>query len=264
MAIMKAIFENAVIYEPATHSFYKIENEEDRTTIAIPASLCLLSLLEHRDKIVSHDMLLEYVWESRGMRVSPNTVYQNISLLRKFLADQGLSTEFIKTAPKRGFFISKNININLFYDETSSNDKSKNLSQELNKPIYSKNKSSHKNIIYYIIISCISIIVFCFSYMKTFTVSSSSIPKYTIPKYQELERLDNCRIFRNASLRDDSFFYRIIKNYKLECKNEKWWYFNNAPPDHEVSLFRCSDKFDINAKAGSLSCVSDFYIDGDK
>lgn len=111
------IIDKTVVYEPLTHSLYIIGNKSTQIVLAIPASLCFFVLLDNHGKIVTHNGLLSSVWQSRGMEVSPNTVYQNISILRKSLVSLGLTGEIITTVPKRGFVISENILIENIDDE---------------------------------------------------------------------------------------------------------------------------------------------------
>lgn len=48
---------------------------------------------------------MEVVWQSRGIVVSQNTFYQNISLLRKSLKKSGLSADIIVTVRSKGFIV---------------------------------------------------------------------------------------------------------------------------------------------------------------
>lgn len=48
-----------------------------------PAGRCLLLLIDRAGSIVTQQEFLDIVWQSRGMLVSSNTYYQNISILRK-------------------------------------------------------------------------------------------------------------------------------------------------------------------------------------
>ncbi|OON40175.1 hypothetical protein BTJ39_09775 [Izhakiella australiensis] len=71
--------------------------------ISTPASYCLTLLIEKRDKLVSHEELYEYAWRRFGMEVTANTLYQNISELRKALKSCGVHEKLIQTIPRRGF-----------------------------------------------------------------------------------------------------------------------------------------------------------------
>lgn len=106
MGKISILIRGQVVYEPHSHSLYYTNDASSQSSLSIPASLCLLHLLEHQGQLVSSKDLLEAVWKTRGMNVSPNTLYQNLSLLRKALKGFSLDDGLIKTVPKRGFMIT--------------------------------------------------------------------------------------------------------------------------------------------------------------
>jgi TolB-like protein/DNA-binding winged helix-turn-helix (wHTH) protein len=62
----------------------------------------LLMYLAHRPgEVVSIDELLDQVWE--GVVVSPDSVYQAITALRKLLGDDQKNPSYIVTVPRRGY-----------------------------------------------------------------------------------------------------------------------------------------------------------------
>ncbi|GLR71566.1 winged helix-turn-helix domain-containing protein [Agaribacter marinus] len=77
----------------------QITQNEQSQTIAPKALSVLTYLAEHRGKVISHDELLENVWE--GTVVSPNTLQRSIAQLRKALGDDGKI--YIKTHAKQGY-----------------------------------------------------------------------------------------------------------------------------------------------------------------
>ena len=65
----------------------------------------LLHLIENRDRVVSHDELIENVW--RGRIVADATIASRIRAVRAALGDTGADQTIIQTLPKRGFrFVS--------------------------------------------------------------------------------------------------------------------------------------------------------------
>lgn len=96
----KIIFKvNENILEPAAES-------GERIILNSPTARCLQLLLESNKEIVSREQFLEVVWRSRGIVVSENTFYQNISLLRKSLKSAGLTKDIITTVRRKGFRLS--------------------------------------------------------------------------------------------------------------------------------------------------------------
>ncbi|EMH4164821.1 winged helix-turn-helix domain-containing protein [Pluralibacter gergoviae] len=102
------IIDNSFIFNPSAHTLQKIDDIET-INLAVSASLCFTILIENQGQIILRHELLNSVWGSRGMNVATNTLYQNISLLRKSLTRLGVDTAMIQTAPRRGFLFDKNV-----------------------------------------------------------------------------------------------------------------------------------------------------------
>ncbi|STQ07854.1 putative transcriptional regulatory protein [Enterobacter cloacae] len=56
---------------------------------------------------------MDIVWQRRGMMVSPNTYYQNISILRKGLKKAGFETDPIVTIPRIGLTLASDTQITI-------------------------------------------------------------------------------------------------------------------------------------------------------
>ncbi|HGU9824733.1 TPA: transcriptional regulator [Enterobacter cancerogenus] len=76
-----------------------------------PAGRCLLLLIERAGSIVTQQDFLDIVWQRRGMLVSPNTYYQNISILRKGLKKIGFDVDPIVTIPRIGLTLASDTQI---------------------------------------------------------------------------------------------------------------------------------------------------------
>lgn len=61
----------------------------------------LLHLVEQRDRVVSHDELIQAIWGGRS--VSDSAVSSRISAARAAIGDDGSRQAWIKTVPRRGF-----------------------------------------------------------------------------------------------------------------------------------------------------------------
>lgn len=71
-----------------------------------PASRCFLALLNNAPNVVPQSMLFQSGWDDGGKHVPQNTLYQNISILRKGIkAVTGSDAVVVKTVPKIGFKI---------------------------------------------------------------------------------------------------------------------------------------------------------------
>jgi TolB-like protein/cytochrome c-type biogenesis protein CcmH/NrfG len=82
-----------------TESFRLTANGEEIAVEPQVFSL-LLYLVEHRDRVVSKDEIIEHVWD--GRIVSDGTLTSRINSVRRAVRDDGKSQAVIKTFPRRG------------------------------------------------------------------------------------------------------------------------------------------------------------------
>ncbi|MCG8709347.1 winged helix-turn-helix domain-containing protein [Brenneria sp. 4F2] len=84
----------------------------DKTeTLNKPVARCLLLLIEKRYEIIEQATFFSEVWNKFGVFVTPNTFYQNISLLRKSLSSVGLGDDAVKTVSRKGLMLSLNVEV---------------------------------------------------------------------------------------------------------------------------------------------------------
>lgn len=108
--IMFYCINNNVIFDPINHTLTssKFYPEKD-TKINQPASRCLALLIERKGDIITQDDFMNEVWRKHGMEVTVNTLYQNISILRKTLKRAGIVENIIITVPKKGIMLSARV-----------------------------------------------------------------------------------------------------------------------------------------------------------
>ena len=99
----KYLINNSVYFYPAQQLLVPISERHTQVSLNVPASRCLTLLLEKKGEIVTKYDFSQDVWQSRGQYTSANTLYQNISLIRKALREVGISHDAIHTIPREGF-----------------------------------------------------------------------------------------------------------------------------------------------------------------
>jgi DNA-binding winged helix-turn-helix (wHTH) protein len=100
------IINGVVEFHPATSTLRDLNNPDRVVVLNSPAGRCLLLLIEKSGTIVTQQEFLDIVWEKRGMLVSPNTYYQNISILRKGLKGIGFTEDPVVTIPRIGLTLA--------------------------------------------------------------------------------------------------------------------------------------------------------------
>jgi len=85
----------------------QIEHQQQATPIP-PKALKVLEVLASRaGEVVSHDELMDIVWENSV--VGPNTLQRSIAQLRKAFGDDSKKQAFIKTHSKKGYSLEANV-----------------------------------------------------------------------------------------------------------------------------------------------------------
>ncbi|PAO19214.1 winged helix-turn-helix domain-containing protein [Enterobacter roggenkampii] len=258
----KFILEDKVIYDSSTHSLFEVDRRETQVTLAIPASLCLLALLQNKDETVSLNELHAFAWQSRGISVSTNAIYQNLSIIRKQLVKAGLSGDLIKTVPKRGFVILSESFLSLENENaqdvhSSPGQHTSRATDELlleNEEAITQRK--HKGMLI-LLLATVVLSLFASEAGKRLREENE---KFIYPSFSELTLSGDCHIYRNQSLRDDAYFYDFLAKKNFACGEQKWWYIFNYPPASKTLVLRCSS--DLLSKEGKddVLCSSDYYF----
>lgn len=106
MAFNLFIINDEIIFDANSCEVKSLDDADEIIMLNAPTARCLQLLIEKRGEVVSRDCFLEQVWQVRGIVVSQNTFYQNISLLRKSLKSAGLKDEIIVTVRRKGFTLA--------------------------------------------------------------------------------------------------------------------------------------------------------------
>lgn len=111
------LIHDIIYFYPNSHRLVcHAQNKED-TTLTQPASKCL-ELLIKSEGLVSQNNLYDYAWGENGHSVSPNTLYQNISLIRRGLKNiMPGADRWIITVPRKGFRFDHSISVKCLADE---------------------------------------------------------------------------------------------------------------------------------------------------
>ena len=121
MAYNLFLINKEIIFDVNSCELRTLKPDGTKVTLNAPTARCLLLLIENGGKVVSRDDFLERVWMARGIVVSQNTFYQNISLLRKSLKKAGLTDEIIVTVRRNGFILAPGTHLEIVEEEDSEN-----------------------------------------------------------------------------------------------------------------------------------------------
>jgi len=121
MAYNLFLINKEIIFDVNSCELRTLKPDGTKVTLNAPTARCLQLLIENGGKVVSRDDFLERVWMARGIVVSQNTFYQNISLLRKSLKKAGLTDEIIVTVRRNGFILAPGTHLEIVEEEESEN-----------------------------------------------------------------------------------------------------------------------------------------------
>ncbi|MFY9996858.1 MAG: winged helix-turn-helix domain-containing protein [Leclercia sp.] len=109
MILNNYIINDEIVFKVSLNELHPLTDKGERVILNAPTARCLQLLLENQEQVISRDEFLEAVWRTRGVVVSQNTFYQNISLLRKSLQRAGLTLDIIVTVRRKGFILAQNV-----------------------------------------------------------------------------------------------------------------------------------------------------------
>lgn len=82
-------------------------------TLHATAASCFTFLLEQHGNIVPKEDIFAAVWHNYGLTITDNSYYQTVLHLRRQLEKAGLSSDTIKTIPRKGLLVPSTIDVTL-------------------------------------------------------------------------------------------------------------------------------------------------------
>ncbi|SQI34151.1 Transcriptional regulatory protein, C terminal [Leminorella richardii] len=220
---------------------------------------CLLLLLQRQGVVVTQKEFFKVVWGNRGQYITANTLYQNISLLRKALKTTGVERDIIQTIPKEGVCFSGKVT-QLEDNDESDNKISTDILEEkennnINDNLFSI-PSSFK--IKNIIVLVLSFIFIYFSYM--FYINRLNYSNYFY-EYKEIGVINQCKIFSKNSgiLKLNDEYIDFVKGKNINCTDGQAVYISANNEKSRVFIQICDGSI-IN----TTSCIVHIYIESTK
>ena len=106
------IINDNIKFCPEKNLLVSMARPELSVILTTPASRCLVLLLESAPEVVNQRDFFTKVWGEDGMLVPANTLYQNISIIRRGLRTTGETDDtLVATVPRKGFQIKKEVKV---------------------------------------------------------------------------------------------------------------------------------------------------------
>lgn len=241
---MYFLIDDKFEFKPNSLTLKNLEDDSQTVTLSAPASRCFLFLLENAPNIVSQKEIIEFVWGSEGMIIPKNTLYQNISIIRRELRNIGCENKIITTVSRKGFVISSD-NIKTHIQDCNitgpNDDKQKPLI--IQKP----RKSKLKKYIISLATLLLPLLLFIIIYSKINNTENF----YQGYKYEKA--FQECELHYNEN--NEIALQRILSEVKshLSCKSFRYVYIDVKPSARSNTIVTCARPFTSDVKNKCIS-----------
>ncbi|MFC0228310.1 winged helix-turn-helix domain-containing protein [Serratia aquatilis] len=275
----KYIINYKVIFIPAENRLTPLEARGSEIILNAPVSRILLLLLQNAGEVVRQEELFKEVWEKHGQFVSANTLYQNVSLLRKGLNHTGLLTDIVRTVPKRGFIFKGEVQIYRDNDKPSQPENNNNQSINTainNEPIakeihnqtidHTESKVVNKNSADDIFIKkwkgikLVPLICFSFFLIASVLIWTKKEDKF-ISTHNKIASINQCAIYVDQGNLRASYekYILFLEEKKVACDPTKFIYITKKIASNDVLILLCNTEI-----SGDVNCSTLYKMTQEK
>ncbi|WP_148243842.1 transcriptional regulator [Enterobacter asburiae] len=251
------IINGLVEFHPAASTLRDLNNPERVVVLNSPAGRCLLLLIERVGSIVTQQECMDIVWQRRGMLVSPNTYYQNISILRKGLKKVGFETDPIVTIPRIGLTLASDTQIIIKETQPQTEEEEQaaldTCEEEIVEPTVSKQRLWLPCVLVaLLVLAGVSVSVSVIGHRLTHD-------SYFVDGYRFATKMGECQLYFARDVetqydRDKALVYAAP--FKEQCVNYPWIYVSGYTLLPRASVIRCD-----RPMTESNHCMSDYFIE---
>ncbi|MFU0921751.1 winged helix-turn-helix domain-containing protein [Kluyvera sichuanensis] len=245
------IINGNIEFNPERNRLASLSRPELSVILTTPASRCLRLLLESAPAVVAQQTFFQKVWEEDGMVVPANTLYQNISIIRRGLRSVGeTEAALITTVPRKGFQIEPGVDVLTI---------SKASVQEVEKKALPPADIPPRRVKSKVAISWMLASLFI-SIGLGYTTWPSVPDKNFYERYSLVETVQGCHFFsRNEDAVSGSRFEsdktRIL-NTGINCQKHPWIYFPSGSHIPALAVLVCQQPYKTR---GDTGCVTLFF-----
>ncbi|WP_368750194.1 transcriptional regulator [Klebsiella aerogenes] len=238
----KILINDQVWFEPDGHMLRSVNDPEQSILLPVPAARCLMVLLSEHGEIITIRQFHERVWNENKAVVSDNTIYQNISVLRKSLVDVGVEQQIIETLTRRGWCIPESVSVSRTNDTAMTEENEPVVIipvPETPEPPAVTTMPEIKKRKLPIMLSGLLLFVSVFALIYSIWAQHTEIPTRSFAGYTKLGELGTCHIYRNTSNVPDAFYHDILSRNQLSCRELPWWYITIYTKTGSSSVISC-------------------------
>ncbi|QHM73389.1 winged helix-turn-helix domain-containing protein [Mixta intestinalis] len=248
------LINNAIYFYPEVNKLVSVAEEEKEIILTQPATKCLELLLK-TDGLVSQKELYDYAWGENSQNVAPNTLYQNISIIRRALKRLYPDAQlWLITVPRQGFRFEHNIPVTLVTAETVSslsvvaeeeNRISSVISADTPIRLWSLRSIPLKAIVIIIVICLIfTLVALVLPVNNNFHTLAAS--------YYRIQGSGDCNLYLHKNNRMPEQHIIDLINKRVNCKRYPYVYIIHNVLFEKISLFTCRKPLGSN----DFACAS--------
>lgn len=244
------IINDNIEFNPEKNRLASLSKPELNVILTTPASRCLRLLLDNAPAVVTQQTFFQKVWEEDGMVVPANTLYQNISLIRRGLRTVGETEQaLVTTVPRKGFQIEPGVKVMTISKAAAATEKKAPPPPALPRRKYKCYTAS----LWMLLSLAVGIIS---GYLMVQTVPEKNF----YDRYTLVETTQGCRFFsRNDDIVGGSRFenYKaMILNSGVDCRKYPWVYFPASSHIPGIVALICQQPY---KSRGDTGCVTLFF-----
>lgn len=232
-----------------------------------PTAQLLEAFISRVDVVIPQSELYSLAWGEKGVNVTPNTLYQNISLLRKALHDSGLSSETITTIRGKGFIFRAKSVVEHQVDDKNDDVKGDNTdTQQISINIEEKKqpKTLKSHITYHIKIILIFLMLLVFISIFDVYQSAQKKVKNSPINFILLSSTNGCRLFIDAADKDiinKNDINNLLHDSTLKCDKYPYIYVSHSTRHSAISIISCEFVINDNKKN---NCKTEIFMNYNK
>lgn len=235
------LIDECIYFYPQNQKLVCRSQPKHDATLTQPAAKCF-ELLIKTDGLVSQSSLYDYAWGDNSHNVSPNTLYQNISLIRRALKHISPGADrWIITVPRKGFRFDHSIVTKLLTTEAAP--------PAVLPPPSPRALSVRAKLLRFLLPALSFGLCFIFAF---FILPVNADFKNLTGSYEKVAEQGVCQlyVYRPLPPRQPPISPRIAQY--IDCEAQPYIYITYDKFSKNISLFSCQEPLRVNSR----SCAS--------
>lgn len=251
MAIKIYIINNEVEFWPDKKLLRRVDSPGAYCILNTPASKCFELILEKRG-LVRHEELYAYAWDKEAFEPSPNTLYQNMSILRRGLRKVGNNPNIIVTVARKGFKLKDSTDIVI----SEANIKEQLSVMDGLDSVESKATVDKKSFFNRSLILPAVFVLIIFS-LAAFNYSDNYSDRDALYNYEFMYQNDKCKLYGNKE--SIGMVESGLKASDLDCNDYPYNYITRFEFTSNYSVISCN--YPLSGKNEKTTCKAVYFRD---